>query len=828
MTHAPSANAYRFAVARRDLLRLAAFTLAYTLCVLIGRLFVVTPNAPAVFWPATGLLTAALLIAGARLRLMLVALAALVQLALGYAAGIPPLSALGFVAAAALTAGLVCWIVAHLLGSYGDTRTVPQVLTLTGLVFAVTATVGLLGAALAAATFGVPYWNAWLTWWLADSVSIILVVPPVVACASLRAALPSPRVLAEALLLGVSLLAASLLVFGTAGSSTGLVALRSYVAFPFFIWAVVRFGIPGGTSAVLAASLIALWHTSRGTGPFMLLETSVERGILGAYAFCIVSAVSVLALGTILNERRRTETALRAGEAALRDSQERLRLALDAGGMGTWNWDFASDAIVWSEHHATLFGMRFADFDGRYETFARRVHPDDLAGLVERVNQAIAERSFYHHEYRVVWPDGSVRWISARGRTFENAAGEPVRMAGTVMDITARRAAQERERALLAERTRLLERLQLVLESMPIGCIIYDDAFLISFWNPAAERIFGYSAAEMLGRTPAGLLVTPQGWQQAAEVNRSNRAGERVGGITTLTAKDGRAVICEWQRTPLHDADGTFVGSLSMIQDVTARTQAEQEIQRLNADLEQRVVQRTLALETANRDLESFSYSVSHDLRAPLRHIDGFLRLLTKREADRLDPTSGRYLQVIAESSRRMGMLIDDLLHLSRVGRTEIQPQPVVLTDLVRSVIEEVNAAAEGRTLEWQVGPLPTVHADPRLLRIALVNLLSNAAKYTATRAMPRICIGALPGDAPDATFFVRDNGVGFDMQYVDKLFGVFQRLHRDDEFEGTGIGLATVHRIITRHGGYVRAEGEVDRGATFFVTLPRAKEEHP
>jgi light-regulated signal transduction histidine kinase (bacteriophytochrome) len=183
---------------------------------------------------------------------------------------------------------------------------------------------------------------------------------------------------------------------------------------------------------------------------------------------------------------------------------------------------------------------------------------------------------------------------------------------------------------------------------------------------------------------------------------------------------------------------------------------------------------------------------------------------------------------VIAESSRRMGMLIDDLLHLSRVGRTEIQPQPVVLADLVRSVIEEVNAAAEGRTLEWQVGPLPSVHADPRLLRIALVNLLSNAAKYTATRATPRICIGALLGDAPDATFFVRDNGVGFDMQYVDKLFGVFQRLHRDDEFEGTGIGLATVHRIITRHGGYVRAEGEVDRGATFFVTLPRAKEEHP
>jgi PAS domain S-box-containing protein len=811
-------------MARHGPLRLGMFALVYALCAIVGRLFLLTPEGVAVFVPAVGLLTAGLFVVPAAERAALLALAALIELVIQFAGGTAFLAALALSASVVLSSSLAFWAARRTRDPAGHARSVPQLLALVGLIFAGVAVVSAVGVFLTALTIAIAFWNTWLVWWLATSVSILLVTPAVltVAHAFTQVRQVPSFALAEALLLSVLLLVTTHVVFSTYGTANGLVALRSYAVFPFFLWAVVRFGLAGGTAAVLLTSTLALWHTSRGVGPFMLLETSITRGIIGAYVFAVVSALSLLALGLILDERRRAENALRAGEAALRDSQERLRLALDAGAMGTWNWDMTSGAIVWSDQHATLFGMRPADFDGRYETFAQRIHPEDLPGLTDRVGQAIAARSFYHHEYRVVWPDGSLHWISGRGRTFQNEAGEPVRMAGTVMDITARRAAQERERALRAEQTRLLERLQLVLESMPIGCVIYDDAFLISFWNPAAERIFGYRADEVIGRSPAGILVPADAWERAEEVNRRIRGRERVGGIMTLKARDGRAVICEWQRTPLHDADGAFIGSLSMIQDVTARVQAEQEIQRFNTELEQRVAQRTAALETANRDLESFSYSVSHDLRAPLRHIDGFVRLLTKREAERLDPTSQRYLQVIAEASQRMGLLIDDLLHLSRVGRTEIQPQPVALAELVWSVIDEINAAAS-RSVEWQIEPLPTVRADPRLLRIALVNLVSNAVKYSATRATPRVTIGSLPDDGQDATFFVRDNGVGFDMEYVGKLFGVFQRLHRDDEFEGTGIGLATVHRIVTRHGGQVRAQGEVGRGATFFVTLPRA-----
>jgi light-regulated signal transduction histidine kinase (bacteriophytochrome) len=245
--------------------------------------------------------------------------------------------------------------------------------------------------------------------------------------------------------------------------------------------------------------------------------------------------------------------------------------------------------------------------------------------------------------------------------------------------------------------------------------------------------------------------------------------------------------------------------------------------------LEQRVAERTAQLEAANKELEAFSYSVSHDLRAPLRHVAGFIRLLLQREEGRLDPTSWRYLNIIAESSDRMDQLINDLLAFSRTGRTEMRVQCVELDGLVREVQQELAPEMEERRITWEVGPLPAVEGDTILLQQVWMNLLSNAIKFTAPRAEAHIEIGVIRGDADEkgkATIFVRDSGVGFDPQYAHKLFGVFQRLHREDEFEGNGIGLATVRRIIHRHGGRVWAEGELDRGATFYFTLREAKEE--
>jgi light-regulated signal transduction histidine kinase (bacteriophytochrome) len=243
-------------------------------------------------------------------------------------------------------------------------------------------------------------------------------------------------------------------------------------------------------------------------------------------------------------------------------------------------------------------------------------------------------------------------------------------------------------------------------------------------------------------------------------------------------------------------------------------------------ELEQRIDERTTQLAAANKELEAFSYSVSHDLRAPLRHIDGFARLLAQREADRLDDTSARYLRVIGEAARKMGRLIDDLLAFSRMSRTEMQTRPVDLQQLVADIQHDLAPAIEGRTIDWRIGLLPVVRGDPAMLNVVFNNLLSNAVKYTAPRAQAQIAINATAGVGDEIVIEVADNGVGFDMAYANKLFGVFQRLHRDEEFEGTGIGLATVRRIISRHGGRTWATGALDSGATFYITLQRHRSE--
>ena len=237
-------------------------------------------------------------------------------------------------------------------------------------------------------------------------------------------------------------------------------------------------------------------------------------------------------------------------------------------------------------------------------------------------------------------------------------------------------------------------------------------------------------------------------------------------------------------------------------------------------DLERRVDQRVTELTALNQELEAFSYSVSHDLRAPLRHITGFAALLEQHTASIMDDKGRRYLATMTGAANRMGRLIDDLLAVSRMGRTPLAKRRVQLDELVQDVRKEVSAGAEHRNIEWTVQPLPAVDADPSMLRLAMVNLLSNAVKYTALRAPAHIEIGT-NGNGDETVLFVRDDGVGFDMQYAPKLFGVFQRLHGSDQFEGTGIGLANVRRIIQRHGGRVWADAQIDRGATFYLSLP-------
>jgi light-regulated signal transduction histidine kinase (bacteriophytochrome) len=279
---------------------------------------------------------------------------------------------------------------------------------------------------------------------------------------------------------------------------------------------------------------------------------------------------------------------------------------------------------------------------------------------------------------------------------------------------------------------------------------------------------------------------------------------------------DGSRVFVASRWSLRQDEQGHPVAILETNNDISDRKHREEEIRKLNEELEKR----TTDLEASNKELEAFAYSVSHDLRAPLRHMVGYTELLQKNVASMLDEKSLRYMKTILDSAKRMGALIDDLLAFSRIARAETRQRPVSLEELVKEVLPDLQRETEGREIAWNIGALPDTFGDRPMLRLVLVNLIANAVKFTRTRPRAEIEIGSLK-KSEAVVVFVRDNGVGFDMKYAHKLFGVFQRLHQTGTFEGTGIGLATVQRIIHRHGGSVWAEGVVDGGATFFFSLP-------
>jgi signal transduction histidine kinase len=385
------------------------------------------------------------------------------------------------------------------------------------------------------------------------------------------------------------------------------------------------------------------------------------------------------------------------------------------------------------------------------------------------------------------------------------------------------------QRELAEERTAELDA---IFTAMATGAVLYAPDGSVVRANSAANALFSYTRVPpdvpIERRARLHGFIDEEGQPvldvHSMPVYRALR-GERVHNVVLGAphAVTGDMLWLAFSAAPVCDPTGEIRGAVLTFRDITERKLAEEEVQRLNQELEHRILQRTSQLEAANQELEAFAYSVSHDLRAPLRHLNTFMDLLQKGVSESLDDKSHHYLGLIRQCTGEMGQLIDDLLMFSHIGRTELSETEVDLAALLHQVLADARLDVEGRDIAWNIGPLPCVTGDRAMLRLVLDNLVSNALKFTRDRHPACVEIGALDDSPREAVVYVRDNGVGFDMAQADKLFGVFQRLHGMEEFEGTGIGLANVRRIISRHGGRTWAQGKVGEGATFFFSLPRA-----
>jgi len=533
--------------------------------------------------------------------------------------------------------------------------------------------------------------------------------------------------------------------------------------------------------------------------------------VIGTAAAMITTLT--LAFGALLQRhlRRREESIAR-----LRENQAELTEAHRIARLGRFTYDSATDTFQWSAQAAQLLATPSA-LSSNLEQLTERLVQEDREILRNAWARLLAGVSADDIEFRIPSPDGPLHWLRARAELLPAHDGESIRARGTLIDIT------ERKRIETAQK-QSDERVRRITANLP--GIVFEYRL-----RPDRSATFEYvsdHAFDVLEESPASLmrdsrlmfeLVDPAYRGRMLRSMRASRANLTLWTVELpIRTRSGRSKWVRGQSVPNLQEDGSVTWD-GVIVDISAQKQAEQAIQTLNERLERRVAERTAELSAAYRELESFSYSVSHDLRAPLRSIDGFSRILLENHAVRLDQDGTQLLERVRAAAQRMGQLIDDLLSLSRVTRSEPKRIRTDMSAIARAIADEFMHESPQRDVDVRIEPGMVCSADPNLMRIALSNLIGNAWKFSSKRDRALIEVGTLR-NGDKTVYYVRDNGAGFDMKYAGKLFGAFQRVHSSREFDGTGIGLATVSRIVDRHGGAVWAQAEVDRGATFYFTL--------
>ncbi len=528
------------------------------------------------------------------------------------------------------------------------------------------------------------------------------------------------------------------------------------------------------------------------------------------FTFKTDAGYRIAAILTDVTEKRITENALKKSEEKFRGIAQNIPgmvFQFYARRDGQQGFNYISDQSL------KYLGIDNKNVQDIYRHFLEGIVEEDRRHFLGSVQKAIVQMSRWQYEGKFRRPDGNILYF--RGVAQPRQVEQEIWFDGLILDITERKIAQEK----LQESEQLYRS---IVELAPDGITLINLQGKILKSNNQMALLLGYDNAENLTGMQVQDLIAPEFQSTLLHDARMILEG-RVPApmLYEYIRKDGTRFTGEYRGSVVFDSRGIPVAHIGMVTDITERKKAEAEILKLNQELERKVEERTAKLHEAVKDLESFAYSVSHDLRAPVRHIDGFVRLLYTNIDKPSDLVTG-YFEKIKNASQHMSSMISSLLEFSRLGRKELTLSTIDLMKVVSEVTEALKPDIEKRNIRWNIMQLPEIKGDRNLIKLAFENLISNAIKYTAQREEAVIEIGSKVLPENQVEIYFRDNGTGFDMTYASKLFGVFQRLHNADQFEGIGIGLANVRQIVEKHKGTVRAEGQTDKGAVFYITLPK------